>query len=254
MHSINIAIATISWARNESETVLLRSSLRELASSGVSVFITDAGSEPSFLQYLQGLPGAKVTGPIKGVWPQAKASINAAAGSGAEWILYTEPDKLDFFRHHVGDLLQRVDTAVNTGVHLASRSPKAFGSFPSFQQMTETTINNCCAELMGHQFDYVYGPFLFHHSLVPHLQKLPADIGWGWRPFLFLTAHRLGKIISSFEGDFFCPEDQREDDVKERIYRMKQMVQNINGLMVGAEGSLNVKATILNEGHSRGKS
>jgi hypothetical protein len=236
MNVTHTAIATISWARNEAETNLLQSSLHQLASSGLPIFITDAGSEQSFLRYLEGLPGTKLAGPVKGVWPQAKASINAAAESGAEWILYTEPDKKDFFTHHVNGLLQRADTTGNTGVHLASRSPKAFESFPSFQQMTETTINRCCAELMGYSFDYVYGPFLFHRSLVPYLQELPSDIGWGWRPFLFLTAHRLGKKLSAFEGDFFCPEDQREDDEGERIYRMRQMVQNINGMTMAADG------------------
>ena len=228
---MNLAIATISWARNEPETALLQSSLEKLSQAGLPIFITDAGSDTSFVQQLLTLPRTKVSGPVKGVWPQAKESIHAAAESGAEWILYTEPDKKDFFTHHVSRLLQNIPTSEATAVILASRSKKAFASFPPFQQMTETTINNCCAELMGYPFDYVYGPFVFHRSLVPHLQQLPPDIGWGWRPFLFRAAHRMGKQLASVEGDFFCPEDQREDDEAERIYRMKQMVQNIKGLV-----------------------
>ena len=42
-----------------------------------------------------------------------------------------------------------------TGVLLAARSEKGFNTFPAFQRMSETTINNCCAELTGFPLDYV---------------------------------------------------------------------------------------------------
>lgn len=122
----------------------------------------------------------------------------------------------------------------NTGVVIASRSSKGFATFPSFQQMTETTINRCCTEIIGKEMDYCYGPFLLNAQLIPYLTKLDADCGWGWRPFLFAVAHRLGYNIEFHEDDFNCPPDQRDDDATEKIYRMKQLTQNIEGLVKAA--------------------
>lgn len=225
-----IAIATITWARNQQEGALLTSALTALAQLQIPLYITDAGSEPAFVQYLHNLPNSTVLGPEKGVWPQAKMSLQAAAAAGAEWIFYTEPDKLEFFAQHLGRMLQQIVPDKTTGLYLASRSARGFASFPHFQQMTETTINRCCAELIGKQGDYVYGPFLLYRHLLSYLNAIPDTLAWGWRPYTFLMAHRLGYRIGSFEGDFLCPEDQRQDDRTERIYRMKQLAQNMEGL------------------------
>lgn len=39
--------------------------------------------------------------------------------------------------------------------------------------------------------------------------------------FYFAVGNRLGYEIKNYEGDFNCPENQRDDDASERIYRMK---------------------------------
>ena len=84
---------------------------------------------------------------------------------------------------------------------------------------------------MGKAIDYTYGPFLLNRKLAPYLYLVQEDIGWGWRPYAFGLAHRLGYQVNYQEGDFYCPEDQREDNPAERIYRMRQLSQNIQGLV-----------------------
>lgn len=233
MKATDLCIATISLARNTEEENLLRSALEQLADLQIPVYITDGGSSKSFLDFLQSIPHFKIT-KSKGLWPQAKTSIKAAITADAKFILYTEPDKLDFFAKHLKTMLAKIKVDKSTGVVIASRSAKGLSTFPSFQQMTETAVNNCCKEVTGKDFDYCYGPFLFNSTLVPYLDNLNDNIGWGWRPFVFCLAHRLGLNVESFEGDFNCPQDQREDDATERIYRMKQLAQNINGITQAA--------------------
>ena len=233
MKVTDVCIATISLARNTGEENLLLSALEQLATLQLPVYITDGGSSKSFLDFLETIPHFKIY-EAKGLWAQAKTSIKAAETSNAKFIFYTEPDKLEFFAKHLKAILVEIDVNANTGVVIASRSIKGFNTFPAFQQMTETAINNCCREITGKDFDYCYGPFLFNSTLVPYLDNLDDNIGWGWRPFVFCLAHRLGLNVESFEGDFNCPQDQREDDATERIYRMKQLTQNINGIMKAA--------------------
>jgi len=230
-----IAIATITWARDESEDALLRSSLPHLAAIGLPVFITDGGSGTGFIEFLKGFPQFSVLKTeARGVWAQAGNSARKAYEAGADYILYTEPDKKAFFEHALPNFLAEVKPDEDAGIILASRSAAAFSTFPSFQQMTETTINNCCAEVTSNRQDYTYGPFLMHRKLVPSLQLVQDDIGWGWRPYVFCIAQRLGYNIRNVTGEFNCPEEQKQDSAAERIYRMKQLLQNIQGTLVAS--------------------
>lgn len=228
-----MAIATIAWARNKEEEKRLQASLTSLASLRLPVFITDGGSSDAFREFLLSLPQFTVF-TAKGLWPQAKKSITEAAKWGAQSILYTEPDKHLFFQDHFSTLLEQVVIDEKTGVVIASRSAKGFASFPPFQQMTETTINNCCAEVIGQKADYCYGPFLFNTKLIPSLEAITENCGWGWRPFLFTMAHRMGLAVRIMEGDFYCPPDQCLEDATERLYRIKQLTQNLEGLIQAA--------------------
>jgi hypothetical protein len=230
-----IAIATMTWARDEEEETLLRSALPYLAATGLPVFVTDGGSGSPFIEFLNSFPNFSILKPqAKGVWAQAGNSVKAAYEAGAEYILYTEPDKKDFFGQSLQGFLTHIDESLEPGIVLASRSASAFSTFPAFQKMTETTINNCCTEVTGNPQDYTYGPFVMNRNLVASFELVKEDIGWGWRPYVFAIAKRLGYPISNYTGDFNCPESQREDDAAERIYRMKQLQQNIHGILLSA--------------------
>src|SRR5688572_19368202 len=152
----HVAVATITWARNKEEEQLLVSSLEQLAKAGLPVFITDAGSTETFLRFLEAGKSFTVTKNIKGVWPQAQNSLQAASQKQHPFIFYTEPDKEGFFTNSLASFLEKITVDENTGVVIASRSASAFASFPAFQQITENTINKCCAEIIGKEMDYVY--------------------------------------------------------------------------------------------------
>ncbi len=239
MNPQDLTIATMTWARNDAEEALLRGSLASLAGLGIPVFVTDGGSPAPFLDFLRGLPHVTVLAPPRpGLWMQTRTSLRAAHGAGAPFVLYTEPDKAGFFAQSLPQLLAEAVPDNHLGVLLFSRSDEGFASFPAFQQMTETTINNCCHEVIGARADYVYGPFLLNRAVVPHLETLPETVGWGWRPYAFNVARRLGYRVAAVTGNFLCPEDQREDTPAERIYRMRQLVQNIEGLTLSTAATL----------------
>jgi hypothetical protein len=239
MNKNKIAIATITRARNAQEEKELSQSLETLAALNIPVFITDAGSIPSFINFLQSIPHFFLSKePVEGVYAQAKNSLLAAYETNVDYIFYTEPDKGAFFRNSLLNMLDAIEENEQLGIMMASRSQPGFATFPSFQQMTETTINNCCAEVMGKKTDYCYGPFLLNKKLVPYIDFIKEDIGWGWRPYLFAMAHCLGYKVEAFEKDFLCPQHQRDDDAKERIYRMKQLEENIRGLVLSTQVKL----------------
>jgi hypothetical protein len=228
-----VAVATLTWARDAAEERLLRESLTLLAGFGAPVFVTDGGSGAAFVDFIQALPNFRVfESAAPGVWPQARTSIGAAADTtNARFILYTEPDKRDFFRESLRGFVSEAPSDTDVGVVLASRSAESFNTFPAFQRHTETAINRCCAEVLGVDADYTYGPFLLDRALVPHLARAADDIGWGWRPYAFGTARAHGHRILRVEGNLPCPPEQREDGKAERLYRVKQLGQNVRGLL-----------------------
>ena len=239
MNPQDITIATITLARNKGEETELIAALQQLALLNMPVIITDGGSTASFLEFINSIPHFTVL-PYKvgGVWPQAKASLEAAGQTRAPFIFYTEPDKKEFFSKWLLTMVEETELTKKSGVVIASRTAEGFASFPAFQQITETTINTCCSEIIGKKGDYCYGPFLLNQGLVPYLDAVKEDIGWGWRPFVFGMSHRLGYTVQAFEKNFFCPPQQRADDSKERIYRMKQLEQNIRGLVLATTTEL----------------
>ncbi len=233
MDKSDISIVTMTWARDATEEQLLRESLRHLAGLNVPVFITDGGSGREFNDFLHGFPHFKVCEASEpGVWAQVRQSVRAAHDSAAAFILYTEPDKRDFFRSGLRRFISDASCDTKVGVVLVSRSEASFSTFPEFQRHTESAINRCCAEVTGEHVDFTYGPFLLNRKLVPYLNFADVDLGWGWRSYAFASAHRLGYRIEHLLMDLPCPPEQRADDRPERIYRMRQLSQNIQGLIL----------------------
>lgn len=242
MDTKNLCVATITWARDAEEERLLRESLQQLSELKLRVFVTDGGSNSGFIDFVRSLPlFTIVEAEGKGLWLQVSSSLKAAYESSSPFIIYTEPDKKDFFEQWLRSMMKDAAEDEKAGIVLASRSAEAFATFPAFQQTCETTINYCCAEITREPVDYTYGPFLLNRKLVPHLAQVKQDIGWGWRPYAFCIAHRLGLRIDEINGAFECPPSQRDDDAKERIYRMKQLEQNIDGIVQAATVELNNK-------------
>jgi hypothetical protein len=79
--------------------------------------------------------------------------------------------------------------------------------------------------------DFTYGPFALSPALVDRLAGVPASFGWGWRTFLFVAAHRHGSGCAFVEGDYACPDDQRQDSEEERRHRVRQLAQNLGGIV-----------------------
>lgn len=236
MDKSKISVATITWARDAREEQVLRESLASLAVLNIPVFLSDGGSGQAFLDFVNSFPHfTLVAPPDQGLWAQARTSLKAALASQPEFICYTEPDKADFFRLALPAFLAQAPDQQQVGVVLASRSAAGFATFPAFQQATETTINQCCAEIIGPSVDYTYGPFLLRPELVTYVDLLPEDIGWGWRPFIFGVAHRQGYQVASWQADLACPPDQRQDSPAERHYRIRQLSQNIEGLLLSTK-------------------
>lgn len=233
MNKHDVCIATITWARDEAEEKLLRQSLQQLAKLHMPVFITDGGSNTGFLNFLKSFSNfILLETEARGLLAQIKNSLSAAYQSGSSFIFYTEPDKHDFFVNGLPRMIDEVIVNEHSGIITASRTAAGFATFPRFQQMTETTINNCCTEIISTDLDYTYGPFIMNRQLVSHLKLLQEDIGWGWRPYTFAIANRLGYTIEAFEDNFSCPAEQQKDNPIERIYRMRQLSQNIQGIVL----------------------
>ena len=61
--------------------------------------------------------------------------------------------------------------------------------------------------------------------------RTPSTLGWGWRPFLFLTACRLGYRVASVTRHYKCPAGQRRENDRAREHRRRQLLENVRGVI-----------------------
>jgi hypothetical protein len=117
-------------------------------------------------------------------------------------------------------------------VVVASRSAASFATYPTSQRYTETVINQPVGQIIGQHGDFSYGPMLIHRALIPSLEFIEEDIGWGWRHYILGIAHRMGYSIVQWTRGLPCPADQRADSRAELGHRMRQLSQNLQGLVL----------------------
>lgn len=231
MDADDVAVATVTWPRSADEEALLVRALGLLAHAGLPVAVADRGTSAAFTSCLERLR-FRVTVPAEpGLVAQVTATLAVAGAFGRRFILYVEPDKQLFFGERMSEFVRRAPDADDVGVVVAARSAESLETFPAMQRYTEGVINHLCGELIGVPGDYSYGPFLMNRALLPSLTSLPPRLGWGWRHFAFLTAHRLGYRVHHVSGDYPCPPDQRHESAPQRAHRLRQLSQNIRGLI-----------------------
>jgi hypothetical protein len=78
--------------------------------------------------------------------------------------------------------------------------------------------------------DYTYGPFLMNRTLLPVIAAIRDELGWGFRPAVFMAAAGLGLRVNHLIGDYPCPEEQRLETEKDQRHRRRQFDENITGL------------------------
>jgi hypothetical protein len=226
----DVAIATMTRARDRHEAMDITRALGCLSRTSLPIAIADGGSPPRFVNEIRQLSGVTLVPPQHpSLVGQVQASLSAADASGRPYILYTEPDKRGFFDRGLVDFVRRAPA--NRGIVIAARSASAFKTFPPFQRLAETEVNELCGRVVELTTDYCYGPFLMHRRLTAAVARAPRTLGWGWRPFVFATAHRLGLPIAAVVGDYRCPPGQRQEHDGERQHRVRQLGENAAGLI-----------------------
>jgi hypothetical protein len=239
MNRSRLCVATLTWARDDAEEQLLRRALEVLAESSSPTFVANRPAREQFAEFLLRRDGLTTVQPhAPGLLGQVRASLNAALEAGRDVILYTEPDKEDFIRTGLTAFVDCAPDESDVGVVFAGRSAQSLATFPPVQRYTEGVINQLWERCGGPSGDYSYGPMLLRANLVRSLDRIEADIGWGWRHFIAGAASRLGYRIAHCVADYPCPRDQQAEDDADRLHRMSQLAENIRGLILSRTVSI----------------
>lgn len=239
MHPRDVAVATITWARTPAEDASLIDALTRLVALGLPTVVADRGTSETLSRFLTAQPGLQVIPADATAHPglvrQVQLALGHAAATGRRAILYTEPDKAGFFGECLAsgllDLIARVPDDERACVVLAARSARSLETFPPTQRYTEAVINRLCGERVGVPGDYSYGPFVMPAALVPVVASMDPSLGWGWRHALFVAAHERGLDLQHVVGEHPCPDDQRDEDAREWAHRLRQLSENLRGLI-----------------------
>jgi hypothetical protein len=230
----DVVVVTITLARTHAEERALRKSLEKLSATGFPIIIADGGSSERFVKELRTLCAKVVSPAEKGLVPQVKAGLSAALH---QWpnkpgILYTEPDKYPFFAARMQRFIARVRASARFGVAAAARISRSFRTFPEGQQVTERFMSEAFSWIVGEKGDYCYGPLLLSRRAAEIALTSPDELGWGWRFWTMRKATDAGLQVLPITLDLPCPQEQRrEDSLKDRLYRLKQLKQNLEAVI-----------------------
>jgi len=232
--SSSLAIATMTRVRNDDDASILCASLTALSSCGYPVFVADAGSIPTFKDFLSRLPNTTAWEEDPNLVRQIKASMGKAEHSGARFLIYTEPDKREFFTAGLLAYAQSVTESVDVpAVVVATRSETSLKTFPRYQQLTEGLFNRMARALLELPIsDYVYGPLLLNvRTTSDFIRHAGEELSWGWRAYVIGRAALAGLPVVPWTTSVPCPSAQRaEDDQPEIVHRLSQLEENIHGL------------------------
>lgn len=232
MQVSEVGVVTITLARHVEEERALLSALNVLRGCRFPVIAAHGGPGRNFIGRLTGfgfqVELSKKRGLVKQVKTGFRAALNAWPRKG---IVYTEPDKYPFFGERLTQFIARASGA---DVGIAARDARSFATFPKGQQWTEAFTNEAAELVLGINSDYCYGPLLLSRKAAKMALEAPEDLGWGWRFWLIARAKRMGLKITVVRMNLPCPEEQRGEDTRaDRIYRLKQMRQNLEGMERG---------------------
>jgi hypothetical protein len=228
-----VTIATITLGRSATEEKAMLKALAAL--DGFAVITADGGSRPSFVDGLHKLGIQIISRPQKGLVAQVKASFRAALDASDDpFILYTEPDKLPFFEKPVRTFLTRARATPGVSILFAARNRASFQTFPEGQRKAEKFMNETTVRLLGSGSDYCYGPILLSRAAAELALEAPEHLGWGWRFWLLGRAVKERQKFADIKLALPCAKAQRgENTRKDQIYRLQQLRQNIEGLLLG---------------------
>ena len=231
---MSAAIATMTWARDKAEAAALLHSLGILSETSMPVFVADGGSPAAFRKAIGALPNVQITTQGSTLVEQVRAAVKRAATSGADLIVYTEPDKAAFFRKRLAGFIRAAEKQPEAQIVVASRSNKAMATFPEGQQRTEKFFNDLARDYFGTSRDILYGPLILRAGALSFLDDAAPDLGWGWRPYVMARAVAAQLPVAVHKGRFVCPQAQRREDTPaDRLYRIKQLGDNLRGLLSG---------------------
>jgi hypothetical protein len=232
------AIATMTAGRTHREAATLGASIERLACLGLPVFAADAGSIPAFTDRARQVSRLELWREGTTLVQQIKACFGRVLKNNHRVVLYTEPDKKEFFECGVKAFLEETGSCHAEAVCIAARNPESFATFPPGQQSAELAFNSLASDVLGITPDLLYGPLILDlESVANYLNQIPADLGWGWRTYAIARSVLAGKRVASVVGPFCCPVEQRTETSRDRIYRLTQLKQNVEGLRLALEHS-----------------
>src|SRR5687767_14504631 len=234
----SVALVTITLARTPQEERTLIKSLKLLHTHRLPVIAADGGSSQRFVRSLNKLGFTVITPRKRGLVYQVQAALaEALRNREITAILYTDPDKYPFFGAPLSQFLQTARTGKNFGVAVAARDSKSFRSFPKGQQWTESFMNEAACLIFGRPVrDYCYGPLLLSRRAAEIALESPADLEWGWRFWTMARTHLEHLKVQVVQMNVTCPKGQRREDSRaDRLYRLKQLGQNLEAIERCAE-------------------
>jgi hypothetical protein len=228
----SVVIVTTTAYALQSEYEHVRANLtlalfQEAVALGYSVICIDDASHADFRKKI---PSEVHVSPqrVRGIGNARRQCIAAGVESGAEIIVYVDPEKSPFIAF-LESCLAPLYAGTADFVVPARRS---LTGYPLFQQYGEQFINAYWAELTGTSFDVSFGPRCFTRDLAYLFLEYDGAYGDKWDS-IFIPVMRAVKEkvrMASVVTDFVYPASQRKIEAHD-LYFYDKRLEQVNNLV-----------------------
>lgn len=233
MKKHDIAITTVSWARDHHEEKIIFESLQKLSELELPIIVADRGSPYSFVKKMRTLPNVNIL-EAEDLTDQLIQSHQIASEFG-ENLFYIAPDRQDFVEKYAHEFVEKFRTFTKPTLFSASRTPKSFATYPQFQQRAEGFVSYVIGDYVGHEEDYLFGPKIYPASLVHYFKFITGNLGWGLEAFVYVVAHRLGIKFDFLPCTVDAPKDFLRNANEQKLYRLTVAKWEMRGFLEGLQ-------------------
>jgi hypothetical protein len=225
------AITSVSLIRNEAEAEVVLETIYNFSKLNIPVIICDGGSPEEYKKLIRKMPNVILSESPGGLTHQLVLSHREAAKYG-KYLLYTQSDKLDFSRNTAFKLIETYSANPDKGVLIAARNSASLATYPRFQKTQEEFLNYFMGDYIVIPEDYYAGPKIYPASLVPYLDQLNTDIGWGIEAYFYAIAKRMELPFNFYDFFMRAPVDVDNPEITKK-YRLQITKWQIEGLRLG---------------------
>lgn len=219
-----IVTATFNKSVGDLRAQLALKTVRTASGSGYAIIVVDGSPDVKFKNELSEAGAAVCEETEKGMGPSRRQCIKAGLDTGADIIVWTEPEKYPFIPC-ISGLVKKMRTDIP---HIIVPRRRNLDGYPPYQAFSELRSNHEIGNITGRpDLDLFIGPRVFNRISAEYFLGYKGERGDQWESIFIpvLRALHDGVPVQSLIVDYIHPPEQTATELEDEEMNRKRDLQ-----------------------------